>query len=67
MRKCWAAMHEAEAAMAKAEKGVTTARVDAAAVVAAIAVADADDVLPPPNTVSLRAPPTPTRSTRSRT
>ena len=53
VRKCWAAMHEAEAAMAKAEKGITTARVDAAAVVAAIAVADADDVLPPPNTVSL--------------
>ena len=53
VRKCWAAMHEAEAAMAKAERGITTARVDAAAVVAAIAVADADDVMSPPNTLSL--------------
>lgn len=52
-RKTWRALHDAQANAAKAEKGITTARVDAATVLADVATDDDDDVVPPPNTVSL--------------
>lgn len=52
VRKCWSALREAEAAAAKAEKGISEARVEAAGILAS-ALVDADDVVVPPNTVAL--------------
>jgi hypothetical protein len=52
VRKCWAALREAEAVAARAEQGIAASRIEAAGVLASTLV-DADDVVAPPNTVAL--------------